>query len=356
MHAALIELYPSHTECLYSQIRFLKTGGYTVHVICNAELLSRTQDLDLVDHFLYIPFGAGDWADFRQLLRIRRYLLGWNIAVAILNTARGSRIRNLLLLPNRHTQFIGIGHIANKIFTGFTSRLIRLKVKKYFVLNDYILPHLPRDDNIQVSSMYPVFFPPFKGTGLKKPAGEFWVCIPGAMDLARRDYDALFRNMLRHRPDPRIKFILLGRSNLKRQENQEFIRKLNVHKMDKRFVWFEDYVDRETFFSYLQNSDLILPLIHPRMPRGGEYVTYKISGAFNLAFGLQIPMLCERSFSDFPDFDSSSFFYAEDELVRVLNGLLDRGRELEEKREAMRGYEKFQFGQQQENYIRFITA
>jgi len=356
MHAALIELYSSHDECLYSQARFLKAGGYTVHLLCNAELGSRVQDIDIVDHSLFVPFGAGNWTDFRQLLKIRRYLLDQNISVAILNTARGSRIRNLLLLPNPHTQFIGIGHIANKIFSGFTSRLIRAKVKKYFVLNEYILPQLPKDDSIQVQAMYPIFYPPYKTSSVKKPNEEFWVCIPGGIELARKDYDALLDNILRNKLDSRIKFILLGRSNLARSENQNFIETLKKHSLDRHFVWFEDYVERDEFFSYLNNCDLVLPLIHPQKPPYAEYITYKISGAFNLAFGLQIPMLCERSFEALGDFAVSSFFYEEDELAQTLNGLLDRGDELRIIRDSIRSYEKFQFDYQQERYVSFIEG
>lgn len=356
MHAALIEFYPSHDECLYSQIRFLKAGGYTVHLICDAKLQSRTQDLDLVDDFLYLPFGAGEWADFRQLLKIRRYLMDQKIQVAVLNTARGSRIRNLLLLPSRRTQFIGIGHIANKIFSGFTSRLIRSKVKKYFVLNDYILPQLPRRQGIRVSSMYPIFFPPFKHIALNKPADEFWVCIPGGIEFARKDYNALVEDLLAHSPDPRIRFVLLGKSNLNRQENREFVQRLKARALDQHFIWFEDYVDGDIFFSYLQDSDLILPLIHPQKPRYAEYITYKISGAFNLAFGFQIPMLCERTFSGLEDFDTSSFFYAEGDLIPTLNSLLDRTQEIQMKREAIRNCPKFQFSRQRDNYLRLISA
>ena len=119
---------------------------------------------------------------------------------------------------------------------------------------------------------------------------------------------------------------------------------------------FLEFVDRDHFFSYLQNSQLILPLIHPKKARYAEYITYKISGAFNLAFGLRIPMLCEHSFNSFEDFKISSFFYAEDELVTVLNDMLSRKGELTEKSAAIQNCAKFQFDYQQKKYVSFIAS
>jgi len=356
MQVALIELYTSHDECLYSQIRFLKESGYTVHVICNVELRPRVADLDLVDNFYYLHFGAGTWSDFHELLRLRRYLITNNVKIAVLNTARGSRIRNLLLLPHHHSQFVGIGHIANKIFSGFTSRLISLKVKKYFVLNDYILPQLPGRKNIRVTSFYNIYFPPFTTVPLNKPADAFWICIPGGIEFERKDYDSLLLQLSDVRLDPRIKFILLGKSNATRRENQVFMQKINKKGLTDRFILFTDYVKHDEHFSYLAKTDLILPLIHPRKKRYDEYIKYKISGAFNLAFGFQIPMLCEETFRGFDDFVASSFFYTEDQLVTELNSLVYRDEEIKQKSNEIKKYPKFQFDYQKNKYIEFICS
>jgi hypothetical protein len=356
MHAALIELYPSHDECLYSQVRFLKDSGYTVHVICITELKSRIHDINDVDYFYFLQYGKGRWSNLVELFKVRQYLIKNNIKIAVFNTSHGSRIRNLLLMPHKHIRFVGIAHIATKIYTGFTSKLIRLKIKQYFVLNDYILPHLPRIKGVKVSSFYPIFFPPFVAQDTNKSPGEFWVCIPGGMEFKRKDCWALLQGLIRCKLDPRIQFILLGRTNRNNKEIKEFIKKLKDHNLDKHFVMFNEYVSRDTFYSYLNNSDIILPLIHPDKELYGQYIKYKISGTFNLSFGFKIPMLCEKSFSKIEDFKVSSIFYEENRLIEEINSLVERSTELKKKRDAILKNPKFEFEYQKARYINFITS
>lgn len=356
MHAALIELYPSHDECLYSQIRFLKDSGYTVHVICITELKSRIQDTNDVDHFHFLQYGKGRWSNLVELIKIRRYLIKNNIKIAVFNTTHGSRIRNLLLISHKHIRFVGIAHIATKIYTGFTSKLIRLKVKQYFVLNDYILPHLPRIKGVKVSSFYPIFFPSYTPQDINKSPDEFWVCIPGGMEFKRKDCWALLRGLSRCKLDPRIRFILLGRTNRNNEEVKEFINQLQDHNLDKHFVMFDEYVSRDTFYSYLSNSDIILPLIHPDKKIYAQYIKYKISGTFNLSFGFKIPMLCEKSFGKIEDFKISSIFYEENKLIEEINSLIERSSEINQKKEAILINPKFEFEHQKARYINFITS
>src|SRR5688572_28444174 len=98
MIAALIELGGSHDECLYAQVLFLKERGYTVHLICTANLEPQVAGFQEVDQFLYFDFeGAGTLQSFRHLYRIRKHIIKYNITQVIFNTAEGNLVRNLTL-------------------------------------------------------------------------------------------------------------------------------------------------------------------------------------------------------------------------------------------------------------------
>jgi hypothetical protein len=61
---ALVELGAGHVECIYSQLLFLKRGGYTVHLLCAEHLRDQVSVFEPVDHFAFFQPGddfSGHW-------------------------------------------------------------------------------------------------------------------------------------------------------------------------------------------------------------------------------------------------------------------------------------------------------
>lgn len=350
MNAAIIELGGSHDECIFSQVRFLKEYGYTVHLICTSNLEQQVSEFADVDHFVFFDFEkAGSVSSIYKLIQIRRYLIKNNITQVIFNTAEGNLVRTLTLLPfPSKINFSGIIHNGHKLLKSSSQRIISRRVKKYFVLNDYILPHLNNIDGISVESFYPIFFPEPESVILPKQPDELWVCVPGQVDFNRRDYKGLLRTLKQQQPASKIKFIILGRDNSPGKRLREMVEEADLK---HSFVLFNSFIPNSVFHSYLQQSDVILPLMYRGMPKFEQYLRYKISGSINLAFAYKKPLLCEESFMPIPDFKENAIFYTTENLSSVLERLAAL---LEEKKQHLYKHPKWHFSYQQQKYISFI--
>ena len=92
-----------------------------------------------------------------------------------------------------------------------------------------------------------------------KPAGECWIVIPGLATSARRDYDKLISEIAHAENMPAsFKFIFLGKYELGDIINDE-VKQSGWWK--KYIVTFDGFVDYSTFHSWIQLSDIILPLL-----------------------------------------------------------------------------------------------
>ncbi len=352
MIAALIELGGSHDECLYSQVRFLKESGYTVHLICTANLKKQVECFGEVDSFLFVNFeGASSLQTMANLLRIRKHIIRNNITQVIFNTAEGNLVRNLTLIPfPKQVQFSGIIHNSYKLLKSSSQRIISRKIKKYFVLNDYILQHVRSNHEVAVEAFYPIFFPKFESVALPKQAGEIWVCIPGQVDFKRRDYEGFLNALAKHPPIASIKYIVLGREN---DPNRNFSDMVKAAGLQDHFILFDKFIPNEVFHSYLKQSDVILPLLHPALPKFEQYKKYKITGALNLAFGYKKPLLAKDHFNHVPDLQENALFYDLEQLGEVLNSLPEL---LPTIQPQLYQDPKWAFEHQKQRYMHFIEG
>ena len=355
--AALIEISTAHDECLYSQLCFLKDSGYETELICSSVLKDKISSIasDFVTTFF--SFGKNIVSDFNNLLSLRRYLIQKKFNKVIFNSADGIRIRNLLLFTfPMEIEFAGILHDSEKVIRSGNQKFINKKVKKYFVLNDYVLDYV---NSLKIGkqifeSVYTIFQPGFNSGEISKPADEFWVCIPGRVEQKRRDYNQLIRSLSQTSLNENVKIILLGSTddNLKRQL-KETIKKLNL---SEQVILFEKFLDNKTFYSYLKLSDIVLPLIHPSAVWFDKYFKTQISGSYNMAFTYKTPLLCEKSFSTYEDFKDTSFFYEVENIIGRINELASDKNKFIKQINSMYKLPKWNYDFQREKYIRFLES
>ena len=353
---ALIELGNSHDECIYSQILFLNKADYTVHLLLSEGLKTQAANFPTaaVVHYFSLPAkGIQAWS---ELFKIKQYLKKHAITHVVLNTATGNTIRNFILL-NLFTSipFAGTVHHTGKLNKSFTQRLISLKVKKYFVLNDYLLDSIKKQHPLRIASYYPIFFPAFEPVAITKATSEFWICIPGQLEFKRRDYKSLFSQLQKHKLPIGFKFILLGRCNHKYGNGEEVKLMIKEQQLEDHFIVFDQFIDNALFHAYLKLSDVVLPLIHEGSEGFKSYATAQISGAFNLAFAYQKPMLMHQYFNFITDFQVSSFFYSPADLVALCLQLYANPSLCTDKAAAIAGYYKFSFVVQQQKYLQLLT-
>jgi hypothetical protein len=317
---ALIELGTSHDECLYAQVAYLKSRPKcSLRIYCSPKIAAR----------------IAPWADENEV-EILKQKLGWkdfyrlykNISkgqfnTVIFNTGQGPHIRKLLLFPfAKSITFIASIHNINRLETSRSQKAISRKVRKYLVLNDYLLKPLAEKNypQLKFSSYYAILYPSYPELEIAKPAGEIWIVIPGQVENKRRDYPSLIQALTKEKPSKKLRFILLGISEHEHGDGILLKAEIEAAGLEENFMLWRDFVSMETFYTYVKKADYIMPLIHAEHGSGRTYQT-QISGTYNLAFAFKKCLLMDEAYQDIEDFKDSAEFYQTSNLARFLNGL-----------------------------------
>ncbi len=348
MKAAIVEISESHEECLCTQLSFLKDAGHQVTLILHPILAEQITDYaNLADSVIYIDF---ENQGFIKKLRLQWQLFGIliNFDLIVLNTAHSySVVRNLtLLLRFAQVACVGILHDTKKLKSSFTQRIISKKVKKYFVLNDALLPSDENTGSSKVQSFYPIFFPEYEPVPVYKQ-NDIWIGIPGRVDYDRRDYDFLVNALAEINALDRVKFLILGKVDRNNITGKRFYDSLEKSGQLERFKVFHSFIENRDFHSYLAACDYIMPLL----TLNKDYIKYKISGSFNLAFAHKKPMLCHTFFQDIPDLRENSLFFDAVTFPQLISDI-DNGKL---KSPASYSDPKWSYRFQQRRYIDFIN-
>lgn len=317
---ALVEMGGSHDECLYAQILYLKSAGHHVTLICNFSLKANIDYFDGLDevHFIELRSGLKQWIDLRI---IRKILVRGKFDRIVFNTAQGNVLKNLFLLPKpKGARRFGVIHNLRKLEKSHSQKVITRNLEGYFVLNDYLLDQMSDTIKHQVDlhPLYTVFYPNYPSRKLDKEPNEVWVCIPGQVELSRRDYETLFESIEKFGIKDHIKLLFLGRCEHADGDGSYVKKRISELSIESNIILWDSFIDTDEFYGMLKASDYILPLIHPEHESYALY-EYQISGSFNLAFGFKKPLLMESSFSSYKDFKDTSVFYKTNELMDIIN-------------------------------------
>lgn len=193
------------------------------------------------------------------------------------------------------------------------------KIKKFFVLADYIAQNAPRIPGIEFSTIPLIFQPDYPSVPVEKPDGEIWIAVPGGVSFSRRDYIALVPPEGK-KYSRNIKFIILGRSN--REKTATLHNALKERGIEDNFVFFETFVENAEFQSWVKKCDYVMPLIHEKCEAFEDYLSVKITGNLNVALTYRKPMLCDVAFRRIPEYAEHSIFYHRDGLCDMVNGLV----------------------------------
>lgn len=319
---ALVEMGGSHDECLYAQVRYLKADGHHVTLICNSSLKSNVDYFDGLDtvHFIELRSGLKQWIDLRI---IRKILKQGRFDRIVFNTAQGNVLKNLFLLPKpKNVKRFGVIHNLRKLENSHSQKVITRNLDGYFVLNDYLIDQVDPEirKSVNLHPLYTVFYPDYPTKELEKGADDIWICIPGQVELSRRDYDSLFDSIEKVGIKAHIKLLFLGRCEHADGDGTYIKERIKSLGIEKNVVLWDSFIETDEFYAMLKASDYILPLIHPAHDSYSLY-EYQISGSFNLAFGFKKPLLMENSFADYGDFKNTSKFYSTSNLMEVINDL-----------------------------------
>jgi hypothetical protein len=154
---------------------------------------------------------------------------------------------------------------------------------------------------------------------------------------------------------PSVRFIVLGAGATQDGDGEEFASMVQATGREDQFVLFSQYVPHDLFASYLMQSDVVLPLLHPGTQDYTHYRFQQVSGAFLLAIGYSLPMLLDRSWEGIEDFRARSFFYGPGELIPTLNDIVARRSMVSDKLKEIGFIQKYSFASQQQRYLSLLT-
>lgn len=306
MKVLIIEVGGSHIECVHSMVHYLHMKNCSVFLACNKKLTGAVTEREKITALLELPDDPTNKQHIGIAFALRRFIRKHRIEAVVFNTTEITIVRNLLLLLPR-LNYTGIVHNAKRLEKSFTfTKIISRKMKKFFVLSDYLMSKLHAFELFRIESFYPIYFPAVTTLNPVKSPNEYWITVPGEVFTNRRDYLALI-NEVEHNNQlaENIKFILLGCNHLDEETNN---RLNNSPQLKKHFVVFDHYLSYNLFHSYIQQSDFILPLL--KADDDGFYGSGRISGSFNLGIGYRLPFLLPTSYQENQDIAPYSLYYS----------------------------------------------
>lgn len=318
MNVLIIEVGGSHIECVYSMVQYLHLKNCRVFLACNKKLIPSVIETEKITEILEIPDNPANKQHLTIALTLRKFIHKNHIKSVVFNTTEITIVRNLLILLPR-LNYTGVVHNAKRLEKSFTfTKVISLKMRKFFVLSDYLLHKLHAHKQFKVESFYPVYFPTVSSINPIKTDSEFWITVPGEVFTNRRDYLALINEVEKATDlDDNIKFILLGFNHFEEELNNRVNASL---RLKKHLITFNHYLSYDLFHSYVQQSDYILPLLKTDVD--GFYGSSRISGSFNLGLGYQLPFLLPESYKENDDIAPYSVYYRSIEHLLSLVGEL----------------------------------
>ncbi|RRQ47545.1 hypothetical protein DZC72_17580 [Maribacter algicola] len=351
---ALIELTTSHEECLYSQIRFLKDANYDVHLIINPKFKKNLNlyGIDTGKVRFIDPRGASTLLKrMHNWLLTYKYIVGNAFDTVVFNTASSNKETIALsrLLPKR-IKCLGSIHNLKKLNDSFSQKVISKRIKDYYVLNDFLVNSMEiNDSKIRLFPYYPIFFPEYQGSNLVDKKNDIWVCIPGELSFKRRNYDVVLQALSKlEGSQTNLKIIILGKMNPKSTDVPYFKNQVEELKLEPYIVTFDHFIQNDLFHDYIQASDYIMA---PVSNTEQNYLKYKITGAYNLAFAYKKPLITPKEMNVMPDLNENSYFYEDsDSLAMLFKSIVDNTLETKN----IYTNEKWQYSYQLKKYLNLI--
>lgn len=310
-----MEIAGSHDECLLTQMIALKNRNCRIVLVCNPEIRARNSSFEsFVDQFITLEFNKGFLGNFLLANKMMRLIRKTGAQHVVFNTAQGGHVRNAVLWTVfRKLNFVGIIHTTRKFEGSFTQRIISLKIKKYLLLSDFLKQRVGSRKNIKIDFFYPIHFPSYPKV---EKVDKMTVTIIGGVENRRKDLTG-FVEMIADFP-PECCFVFLGKSNKNNPEVAKFNKFLREKEVKSEIIQFDSFVDPEVFDRYLQQSQAILPLVHPNTPSADQYFKNQISGAMNVAFAYKIPLLIHEGYQHIEEMKSSAVYYNQANFKDVL--------------------------------------
>ena len=318
VHIALVELYRSHDEVLYPLLEAARGLGAQVTLAVHPDIVER---MDWTGSATVLTVEAEQPLPgrIRALSALRREFRHRGVSHVVINTLSSPPARDLALLLRKDARVVGVVHDTRRLRGMGTLQWLARVVDGFLVLGEHVLASVPRRHLPRVTPFVPGVAPIGPAAGLPRTAGEFRVCVPGHPEWDRKDYYALVR-AVRDGLDPRIRFVLLGNTGADDAGAARLRAMLEDDSLNGRLISPKRFLAPGEFSGWARACDAVLPLIHPSCRAYPEFLDYRVSGSWNVAYAAGLPLLLERGFEKHPSLHPGTMFYDVDNL----HGALER--------------------------------
>jgi GT2 family glycosyltransferase len=315
-----------HEEVIPSQIKFLQSNGYQVHLF-----LERT----LWDDSLFGCFpnlktrlfkNSKHWhvklfALFQMLLYVRKF----KIKYIVVNTL-DSTFGHVIIRFFSHLYKVGIAHQIGNVSH---SKVYMMNVKRMqgiLTLSTHTLKFFKKNypDITNVSCFYPIFFCK-ESARPNSQANEIKIVIPGQLSNKRRDYQLLLDCSLKLKQDgSRIKFYLLGDAH--KFDGPEIIKFIRENGLEKMFWFSTGRIPYNEFLQHISEADYVMPLLSTRVVNYKYYLESQISASFNWGLGLKKHLIIHHDFAHLDFSNLNAIVYGDDldSKLLELNGAMNK--------------------------------
>ena len=325
-------------------------------LISNPIIRSRNKHLDdLVDEWSLIdPQGIGltgaAIGDAMIVRRLMRFLKKQKIDKIVFNTAQGGHVRNACLFSLfRKVEFVGIIHTIRKFKESFTQKVINLKVKKYFVLAEFLEEQIPPKKGIKFETFYPIDFP--KGTENFEKNDQLHISIIGSVEVRRKDLQGFVS--LVQQTNAAVQLNFLGKADPKNLDVIKLKEELIKLGYIDRVMFYEKHIDLDEIDRILRKTDAILPLIHPETPSSDQYFRNQIPGSMNVALAYNIPLLLHEHFENIGELNAASCYYEINQFSNAVDLLTKQASSI---KNNMISIETYSSSFNQEQYVNFLLS
>jgi len=349
MKILIFESHNYHEEVILPQIEFLlkDNNKHEIYLLINENIKNKSIKFpDCKKKFIR----NSKLGKFFQTIDIINFINKNKFDMVIFNSLEDKFLKIINPFLDKNIKKIAIVHNIDKL------EKFKLDFKNFFVLSDHLLNFCKKNyPNYNFSSFYPLIYNKemYIDDLLKNNNKNLiYITIPGLVEQTRRDYTGLINLIKNKNLNKNIKFIILG--NIKKGDGPKLLKLINESNLMDRFILFYDYIPYTKFFSILNSSDLIMPLIHPNVANYEKYKTVKISASFNMAFSFKKPLLMFEEFKNIDEFKDFGIFYNFENFVNVINIIsIDKINSLVCK---ITNNVKFSFKYQQKKYINFLES
>lgn len=356
---------PTHADTLYTQLQFL--SECEVYGYFHQSYEKHIPQADCLKEKFFYSKERGFRSDWNAVKGAIALVKSVKPQVVYLNMGQGNRVRLFALrMIFSRLKLIATHHNPQKLIDSSSQRIISLKVKKYFVLANFIKQEVLKraPSSLAIESYYPMFFEEREQLAAKlkndfellqtRKDSKIRIGILGGLEQSRRDYEGLYKALLAlgDRVPSNLEFAFLGDSS--HRDAQEIKHKFLSLPCRSQFEFNEGFLSYEELFERVRKVDVIMPLLHPSLVYFDEYKDFKITGAYLWGLCYRKPFIFEKNLNHMSDFKDISIYYDSNNFSEALLELSEGLEKIRELTQTMYNKPDLSFEYQKEKYLRFL--